>query len=151
MKSQYGLGILLAVGGLLFAAAPMAVAATNDAAVGSTGATNGSESALEEYLNPGAPIQVAAGRKFIIRIQANPTTGYGWQLSKPLDEAMVILVTNTYAQQATPRPLAGVGGHELWTFKAVGRGQTEIALKYVRPWEKDQPPAATNVFTVIVK
>ena len=106
---------------------------------------------VAEYLNPGEPIKVTAGRKFTIRIAANPTTGYSWQLSRPLDEKIVVLATNSYVQEQTDNLRVGVGGHELWTFKAVGAGQTDISLKYIRPWEKDVPPVNTNVFTVIVK
>jgi inhibitor of cysteine peptidase len=102
----------------------------------------------EEYLNPGEPIQVKAGQKFIIRMESNPTTGYGWKLSKALDEKVVQFVTNAYIPPDSK--LCGAGGHELWTFKAIEPGQVDISLKYVRPWEKYQP-ARTNVFTVIVK
>jgi len=102
----------------------------------------------EEYLNPGAPIQVKAGQNFTIRLQSNPTTGYGWQLSKALDNK-ISLVTNAYIPPDSK--LCGAGGHEVWTFKAIEQGQAEISMKYVRPWEKYQPPARTNVYAVMVK
>lgn len=126
-------------------------AANKEALAIKTGPAQAAQETIAEYLNPGEPIQVGPGRKFTIRIAANPTTGYGWQLAKPLDEKIVVLVTNSYLQEKTDNLRVGVGGHELWTFKAVGAGQTEISLKYVRPWEKDVPPARTNVFSVIVK
>ena len=112
----------------------------------SQGTTNISDK-TEEYLNPGESIKVKAGQKFIIRMESNPTTGYGWQLSKTLDNK-IILVTNAFIPPDSK--LCGAGGHEVWTFKAVGEGQMEISMNYVRPWEKDQP-ARTNVFTVIVQ
>ena len=102
----------------------------------------------EEYLNPGAPIQVKAGQTFTIKLQSNPTTGFGWQLSKALDNK-ISLVINAFIPPDSK--LCGAGGHEVWSFKAIGEGQAEISMKYVRPWEKDQPPAKTNVYTVIVK
>lgn len=110
------------------------------------GTTNMTEK-TEEYLNPGEPIKVKAGQRFTIMMRSNPTTGYGWQLSKALDNK-ITLVTNTYIPPDSK--LCGAGGHEVWTFKAIGEGQTEISMKYVRSWEKDQP-AKTNVYTVIVK
>ncbi len=136
---------------LLQACASTAPATTNEAVAVQSDATNVHGSVIEEYLHPGTPIRAAAGQKFSIRIKANPTTGYGWQLSKPLDEHVLSLVANVYIRQPDERQRVGVGGHEIWTFKAVGQGQAEIALKYVRPWEKDKPPVDTNVFTVIVK
>ena len=93
------------------------------------------------------PIQVKAGQNFTIRMESNPTTGYGWQLSKALDNK-IILVTNAYIPPDSK--LCGAGGHEVWTFKAISEGQVDISMIYVRPWEKDQP-ARTNVYTVIVK
>src|ERR1035437_8662366 len=110
--------------------------------------SQGSTEKTEEYLNPGEPIQVKAGQNFTIRMESNPTTGYGWQLSKALDNK-ISLVTNAYIPPDSK--LMGAGGHEVWTFKAIEQGQAEISMKYVRPWEQDKPPARTNVFTVIVK
>ena len=111
--------------------------------------TNAAKEQMEEYLSPGETVTLTAGCRFTVRMHSNPTTGYGWQLTKPLDEKIIVLVTNDYIRPDTR--LVGVGGNEVWVFKAVGRGQTEIVLKYVRPWEKDQPPVETNVFKVIVK
>jgi len=116
------------------------------AVANSQGTTNMSEK-IEEYLNPGEPIKVKAGQIFAVRMESNPTTGYGWQLSKTLDNN-IVLVTNVYMPPNSK--LIGVGGHEVWTFKAIELGPAEISLKYVRPWEKSQP-ARTNVLTVIVK
>ena len=113
--------------------------------------SNNPAGTIEEYLNPGEPIQVTPGRKFSVRIASNPTTGYGWQLAQSPDQAVAVLVTNIYVQEPTDNLRVGVGGHEVWTFQATGQGQTAIALQYLRPWEKDVPPIRTNVFTVIVK
>ena len=122
---------------------------TNTAASISYEETNVSEEKIEEYLSPGETVAVNSGCRFAVRLQSNPTTGYGWQLAKPLDEKIVVLVTNDYIHPDTG--LIGAGGHEVWIFKAVGRGQVKIVFKYVRPWEKDRPPTETNVFKVVVK
>jgi len=111
--------------------------------------TNAAEEQMEEYLSPGETVALNSGCRFAVRMHSNPTTGYGWQLAKPLDEKIVVLVTNDYIHPDTR--LIGAGGNEVWIFQAVGRGQAQIALKYVRPWEKDRPPAETNVFKVVVK
>lgn len=116
------------------------------ATINSQGTTNISER-TEEYLSPGEPIKVKVGQKFAVRIESNATTGYGWQLSKALDNK-IALVTNVYMPPDSK--LAGAGGYEVWTFLAISTGQAEISLKYARPWEKDQA-VITNVFAVIVK
>lgn len=148
----YGTGLMiLTMVAMIDAQETQKLAAKNDRVSIQGVSTNASDERIEEYLNPGEPIKVTVGQKFSIRIASNPTTGYGWQLSKPVDENVVILITNVYIQKQTGTLRVGVGGHEVWTFKAVGQGQTDISLRYIRSWEKNRPPANTNVFIVIVK
>jgi predicted secreted protein len=46
--------------------------------------------------------------------------------------------------------LVGAGGKEVWTFKAVSEGKTEIALKYFRPWETNVEPVEKTNFVVVI-
>ncbi len=101
-------------------------------------------------------VQVATtvGAEFSIELKANPTTGFQWQLLKPLDGQLLEAAGNRY--QTTPQPagkppMVGVGGMEVWTFKALRAGETSIEFKYVRPWEKDTAPGQTAVFRVVIK
>jgi len=96
-----------------------------------------------------APVETEVGLVFSITLESNPTTGYRWQLATPLDEKIIKLVGSKYVAPKAGR--LGVGGKEVWTFKAVGRGKAEISLKYVRPWEKDVPPAQRQVISVEVR
>lgn len=121
--------ILLAIAGLL--TAPLAAA--------------------EEKAEP--VIAATAGQEFSISLESNRTTGYGWQLANPLDETVVTSVKNEYREaRQTPgaTPMVGVGGKEVWTFRAVKAGKTTIEFKYVRPWEKDQPPAQIRSIPVVI-
>ena len=97
----------------------------------------------------GNNIEATVGQQFAITIESNQTTGYQWQLANPLNESIVKLVGSEY--KAPKSGLVGQGGQEVWTFKAVGKGTTQIALKYVRPWEKDTPPNKQQTFTLTVK
>ena len=150
MKTCFS-GIMLLNLGLLTATAQESVAVTNTNVTDSIPCrgTNAAEGQMEEYRSPGETVALNAGCRFAVRLHSNPTTGYGWQLAKPLDEKIVVLVTNDYIHPDIR--LVGAGGNEVWIFKAVGQGQAEISLKYVRPWEKGRPPAETNVFKVVVK
>lgn len=102
-----------------------------------------------EESDPNVPIEVQVGQEFAITLGSNPTTGYRWQLAEPLDESRLKLVGSEYKAPETER--VGAGGREVWTFKAVGAGKTSIALRYVRPWEKDVPPAETRTFVIVVR
>jgi inhibitor of cysteine peptidase len=97
--------------------------------------------------DPEKPIATSPGQEFNISLKSNRTTGFLWQLASPVDEAVVKLVGSDY--KAPQSRLQGAGGTEVWTFRATGRGQTTIAMKYVRPWEKNVPPARTATFKIV--
>ena len=94
-----------------------------------------------------APVAVREGQTFALTLGSNPTTGYIWQLAEPLNEGIVRFISQEYRMDKTDR--VGAGGLEIWTFKAVGSGETRINMKYVRPWEKDTTPADTAQFKII--
>ena len=94
-------------------------------------------------------LELAKGQPLTIRLDANPTTGFQWQLAASLDEKVIALVGDDYQRTDTSR--VGAGGTDVWTFKAVGTGRTTIVLEYRRPWEKDVPPAERKTFPVIVR
>ena len=94
----------------------------------------------------GNEVNARAGENFTITLESNPTTGYSWQLAKPLDEKIVQFVGSEYVPSRTD--LVGAGGVEEWTFLALNKGSAKIVLKYARPWEKDKPPAEEKTFLV---
>ena len=104
----------------------------------------------QSFSNPDQPIDVSVGQEFRIVLDSNPTTGFGWQLAAPLDETLVTLVGNAYSVASTPGR-TGAGGKHTWTFRAMRQGQTVIALKYSRSWEKGVDPLRKFIFTVIVR
>jgi len=109
------------------------------------------EEAVSEYLVSDTHIEVEKGQKFTIILESNPTTGFGWQLAKPLDESIVKFIDSEFRTLATKfPPPPGTGGIEIWTFEAIGVGTTEVFMEYLRPWE-DAPPEKEQTFIVIVK
>jgi inhibitor of cysteine peptidase len=100
------------------------------------------------YGDPSKPIHATAGQIFSIELASNPSTGYSWQLGKPLNTAVLQLVNNIFDQAQTN--MIGAGGKEIWTFKAVGKGSATVDLNYTRPWEKNTPAAKTSSFQVMV-
>lgn len=106
----------------------------------------------------GGPVQTLVVRQdqvFKVTLAANHTTGYKWMLAQAPDPKVVKLVTNDYlpdgAQGPDGKPRLGAGGQEVWTFQATGPGRVTIVLKYVRPWEKEQPAAKTRSLEVEVR
>ena len=91
-------------------------------------------------------IQVPAGQKFSLKFVTSPGTGYGWELAAPLDEKMLAIMETK--NEAPDSGLMGASEYEIWICRALSAGRTEIALKYVRPWEKDAEPVKKHLFKV---
>lgn len=94
----------------------------------------------------GSALQAAVGDEIVITLEANPTTGYSWQLAPGLDPSVVAFGSESYQQQSAEPAMVGVGGTDTWTFDAVGEGTTTIPLAYVRSGD----PVAAESFTVTV-
>ena len=102
-----------------------------------------------EELKSATVMEARTGEEFTIILSANPTTGYQWQLAKPLNKKMVIFLNSEYIADKTG--LIGSGGKEMWRFKALRKGSTNIKFKYVRPWEKSISPASEKKFVIVMK
>ena len=91
-------------------------------------------------------INVTKGRYLVITLEGNPTTGYTWEVTEPLDDQVLRQVGDIAFVPESD--LIGAGGVHIATFEVVGAGQRTIKLVYHRPWETDVEPAET--FTVNV-
>lgn len=79
-------------------------------------------------------VSVPVHHSFSLTMDANPTTGYQWELSNPVDSRYLALLSNQYV---APSPAGRIGqsGHQVLTFQSLKAGITSIALKYCRPWD----------------
>jgi len=112
-----------------------------------------SRGGVAEFSDASTLIRVRAGTDFVITIPSNATTGYQWALADSLNPALLRRVNNEYLADRQPAgspPVAGAGGHERWTFRALAPGQATIRMIYVRPWEKEQA-ADTTTYRVIIQ
>ena len=100
------------------------------------------------YSDPATSIEVTIGQEFSIELEANATTGYQWQLAKPLNNSIIELLSTEY--RVSEKALAGASGKEIWKFRAVDHGKSIISMKYVRPWEENVPPAKNVQFRVVI-
>ena len=94
-----------------------------------------------------ASMTVAVGEEFEVRLPANPTTGFRWQVGT-IDDKVVRLVDSRY-EATSPAPL-GAGGTAVFSFVGVAKGRGNIKLVYLRPWEKGVAPARTSEYSVDV-
>ena len=96
-----------------------------------------------------AKVTTRTGREFSFTLASNPTTGYQWQLAKPVEGSCVALVTNEFVRPKSK--LVGAPGKEVWRFKAIRPGETTIELEYARSWDKGVPPVQKTNFVVVVR
>jgi predicted secreted protein len=94
-------------------------------------------------------VMAEEGKEFTVRLNSNRTTGYQWRPAESLDERVVRVVRSEYVPFDTAA--VGGGGEEMWTFLATGKGDTEISMEYVRPWEKGQSEMKTATIKVSVR
>jgi inhibitor of cysteine peptidase len=96
--------------------------------------------------NNNTTISVTTGRFLVITLEGNPTTGYTWEVTEPLDDQVLRQVGEIAFVPESD--LIGAGGVQIATFEAVGAGEATIKLVYHRPWETEVEPLDT--FTVNV-
>lgn len=99
--------------------------------------------------DPSQPIETAPGKDFTIVLEANPTTGYHWELVETPDSAIVEFISRDY--NADEPAAVGSGGLDVWTFRANAAGETSITLGYYSPSNDPVEPEQIVTFTVIVK
>lgn len=99
--------------------------------------------------DPAQSIETAPGKDFNIVLEANPTTGYHWELVETPDSAIVEFISREY--NADEPAAVGSGGLDVWTFHANAAGEAHITLGYYPPTNDPVEPEQTVTFTVIVK
>ena len=93
-------------------------------------------------------INVTAGEFLVVTLEGNPTTGYTWEVTEPLDEQVLRQVGEIAFVPESD--LIGAGGVQIATFEAVGAGEATIKLVYHRPWETEVEPVDTFTVNVTV-
>ncbi len=98
----------------------------------------------------GHAITMKTGDQFLVELDANPTTGFTWEVAES-DPAILKQIGETEYKSASSTPLAGQGGTQVLRFEAVGSGSTTLKLIYHRPWETGIPPINTFTLQVTVQ
>jgi len=94
----------------------------------------------------GSEIELKKGQTLVITLEANPTTGYTWEIAE-LDEQVLRQVGEIEFEPESE--LVGAGGGQIIRFEVIGAGQTTLKLVYHRPWETDVGPLKTFSIQVV--
>ena len=101
-------------------------------------------------VTPAMRVTARVGETFTITLASNHTTGYAWTLAQPPDTQVAVSLGSVYPGPPPGSP-PGRGSQEVWTFRAVGTGETPLTLEYRRSFEPATVPAAqTHNATVVV-
>ena len=102
----------------------------------------------------GQTFQVIEGADVIIRLPANPSTGYQWQVTGTDRTFGYPAASHFVPANPVDGPMVGAGGTMEFVWKTVGflpmAGSHAIVIEYRRPWEEDAQPADTFSVTVVV-
>ena len=99
--------------------------------------------------DPAKILEATAGNEFKVIIDSNPSTGYHWEIIGEVDESIVEFISNEYRADEPVMP--GSGGVDVWVFKAIAAGKTDITLGYYPPSNDPVEPQQKVTFTVTVK
>ena len=104
-------------------------------------------SSMPAITDPSQPIVVDAGEPFMIVVESNPSTGYHWELVGDLTGVEFV------SREYTPSEpiLTGSGGVDVWAFKAISAGETQITLGSYPPDVDGGEPEQSITFSVEVK
>jgi len=95
----------------------------------------------------GSEIELKKGQTLVITLEANPTTGYTWEIAE-LGEQVLRQVGEIEFKPESE--LIGAGGVQIIRFEVVNAGRATLKLVYHRPWETDVEPLRTFSIQVVV-
>jgi inhibitor of cysteine peptidase len=100
-------------------------------------------------------LNLRVGQPLVLRLPANPSTGYDWQLVTPSKLMRVEGQPRFEDQRPVPAegetPMVGVPGLSVWTLHAERGGSETLRFEYRRPWETDSEPARILSYRITVE
>jgi len=95
-------------------------------------------------------VELAAGDSFTVTLGSDRTTGFQWSESAQIDDLAVL---NQLAHRFVPpeEDAPEAAGEEVWTFKALKAGSTEVSMEYSQPLAGGKKAEWTFKLVVVVK
>jgi inhibitor of cysteine peptidase len=90
---------------------------------------------------------LAIDQELTITLEANPSTGYAWEIDGQPPGQLEQLGEPEFSAESKA---IGAGGTQVWRFRAAESGKGELKLKYWRSFEPTVPPIETFSVTVSV-
>jgi inhibitor of cysteine peptidase len=87
----------------------------------------------------GKAVEMAVGDTLEVVLNANPTTGYSWNVTSPLGQWLVL----SNHKHKPSSSMCGAPGLSSYYFVAISPGECDLSMAYAKSWEKDVPPIKT--------
>jgi inhibitor of cysteine peptidase len=81
----------------------------------------------------GGSFEIQAGGTIELSLQANPSTGFAWEMDDPDPEASLLEQVGDPVFISDNPDAAGAGGTVTYTFRAVDRGEMVVRMVYYPP------------------
>lgn len=98
----------------------------------------------------GKTIGATVGQLVCISLEANPSTGYNWEL-RGFDYGAVDFFSSELVARKTGNVLFGAPGNAVFCLQAVQPGEQTVRLVYRRPWEPPDQIASSFEIRIVVK
>jgi inhibitor of cysteine peptidase len=146
----------LSVAALAVALSPVLVACAADPAESDNAASPADEGTEESELrslsiteaDDGKTVTVTEGVNLLVKLPANPSTGYKWEVVST-DRSFGYPSVTKFSPSSSG---VGSGGVQRFTWKTKGAlslvGEHTVKMEYKRSWEKNLPATKTFTFTV---
>ncbi len=108
--------------------------------------TTGKKVMITQAQNQGK-VRVKKDASFQVLLNANPTTGFDWRILS-YDSTIIEVKHKSFIKSDTQR--MGAPGKQVFKFKAIAAGATDLRLIYVRPWERATSEADSFRVQIIV-
>jgi inhibitor of cysteine peptidase len=99
----------------------------------------------------GTRVHLSPGQELLVRLLANPDTGYEWQLLALPDQAVLLPDGNRWVQSSAEMQREDEVKTQELRFVAQGPGQTRVQLEYLVPGRPGGAGDAQFGFEVLVK
>ena len=95
-------------------------------------------------------LRVEKGKPFTFTLRENVTTGFRW--TAEYDEKLCkVEIGHRGPENTGGEPVCGAPGKAVVTVTLLTDAPADLILKYLRPWEKNTPPAEVLYYAIVPK
>ncbi len=97
----------------------------------------------------GTKIKLSRGDTLLVKLEMQAGTGFLWEVAKVDKDKLK--QEGKHEVEKPDKKVVGGKATQVYRFKAMATGASDLELHYKRPFEKDKPPAKTFKVTVVIE